>query len=118
MYLVDEDYIENAELDMGIREEREQSLVPEVCPQCDEPLQPHFSVCPNCRMTFSPRAEQIKDEVESKKVEGALEASSEEMTDARAFIEEIDDPEFIEKLITYAQSADADTVDEADPSSM
>lgn len=114
-HLVDDDYIENAELDMGIRDEREESLTPEVCPQCSEPLQPHFDVCPNCRMTFSPKAEQITDDVQSRQAERALSAADEqERDDVRALMDALDDPKVLDQLVTLVDELDADSLDEVD----
>lgn len=114
-HLVDEDHIENAELDMGVRDEREESLTPATCPRCSEPLEPHYKSCPSCQMVFSPTAETVKEEVESTKAEGALAATDpQRQQDIETFINELDDPEALDQLIALAESLDADSLEAAD----
>jgi integrase/recombinase XerD len=113
-HLVDEDYIENAELDMGIRDEREESLTPEVCPQCSEPLQPHYDVCPNCHMTFSPKAEQLKDDANERKAAGALDAADPETKEkVHTLIKTLDDPEKLNQLYAVVEGLDAESIEDA-----
>jgi len=78
---VDDDHIENAELDMGIQDEKEQSLTPSQCPTCNEPLQPSWSVCPNCEAVFGPGAQRVKDEMTDSATQDALEAHTERETE-------------------------------------
>lgn len=116
-HLVDEDYIENAELDMGIREQREESLTPEVCPTCDRPLNPDYEYCPSCGMTFSPKAEQIKDDANERKAQAALEATDEETKEkVRIFMDKLDDPEALNQLSAIVEELGADSIKDADES--
>jgi site-specific recombinase XerD len=98
-HLVDEDHIENAELDMGIRQERDESLTPSECPRCDESLEPHYNRCPSCRMVFSPTAEVIKEGIESKKVEREISAEDEQTReDVRKLAVKLDNPEMLDLI--------------------
>lgn len=113
-HLVDEDYIENAELDAGIRDEKTESLTPATCPQCDEPLEPHYDVCPSCRMVFSPKADTARDEAESQIAEHALTATeTEEQEAVREVMEKLDDPEVIGQIARLLEERDVDSVSEA-----
>ena len=113
-HLVDEDYIENAEIDMDIRDEREQSLTPAKCPQCDEPLEPHYRQCPSCTMVFSPKVETVREQADAAKADEALEATSEQsQADAKTIMELLDDPEVIGQLARALEERDADSVADA-----
>lgn len=113
-HLVDEDYIENAELDTGIRTERNESLTPATCPRCDEPLEPHYDVCPSCRMIFSPKADTAREEAESQIAEEALQATDErEQKQAKELMEMLDDPEVIGQLARALEEHDAESFDDA-----
>ncbi|TKX52601.1 hypothetical protein EXE42_15925 [Halorubrum sp. SP3] len=113
-HLVDEDYIENAELDVGIRDEREESLTPATCPQCDEPLEPHYDVCPSCRMVFSPKADTARDEAESQIAEGALHATDERaQKEVQELMDVLDDPEVIGQLARALEELGGDSFEDA-----
>jgi len=81
-HLVDDDYIENAEMDMGLRDERQESLTPPQCVQCDEPLEPSWSICPNCEYVYGPDAQKAQQEIEDISVQAMREAETEEEADA------------------------------------
>mgnify|MGYP000090653484 CR=1 FL=1 len=113
-HLVDEDYIENAEIDMGISDERNESLTPAKCPQCDEPLEPHYRQCPACPMVFSPKVESVREQADTTKADEALEATSPQaQADAETVMELLDDPEVIGQLARALEERDADSVSDA-----
>ena len=112
-HLVDEDYIKSAEVDMDLRDETERSSTPECCPQCDEPLQSHYDLCPSCGMVFSPQVEAIRQEIEGDKTEGALEATPDDREAAEAVLDVLDDPELIRQIADAVRELDASSVEEA-----
>jgi len=117
-HLVDEDYIENAEIDMDIRDEREESLTPAKCPQCDEPLQPHYRQCPSCTMVFSPQVETARDEANSTIADAALEATTDQSKNAvEQLMDELDNPETIGHLARALEEREADSLEDAVDSS-
>lgn len=104
-HLVDDDHIENAEQDMGLREQREETLTPTTCPVCDEPLEPHYSVCPNGCVTFSPDAKNIVNEIDERETQGALHATSErEKQDLKVLMDLLDDPDVLNQLIALSNA--------------
>jgi hypothetical protein len=108
-HLVDEDHIESAELDMGITDGREESLTPPQCLTCDEPLQPSWSVCPNCERVYGPDAQAIKDEVQQDTTQDALDAIDErEREDLQELNAILRDPTVINQLVALANAADSD----------
>jgi integrase/recombinase XerD len=108
-HLVDEDHIENAELDMGIREEREESLTPSTCEVCNEPLEPSWSVCPNCEAVYGPDAKSVQDEIEDRKTETAFEVDPEHREVVERFMAMLDDPAILNELVQSAEDADEPT---------
>lgn len=114
-HLVDDDYIENAELDMGIRDERDESLTPSQCFTCNEPLQPSHTYCPNCGRAYGPDAEQLDDEIETTTTEAAFHADDEaEKAAVRQFIDGLkENPELKNQLLAAVEESDADSLEEA-----
>lgn len=116
-HLVDDDYIANAELDMGIKDEREESLTPATCFTCNEPLQPSMTFCPNCGRQYAPDGNNIEDEIQSTKAEGALQATDPQMQESvETVLEKVDDPAVLNQLIELAESLDVDSLAEASDS--
>jgi site-specific recombinase XerD len=110
-HLVDEDYIENAELDMGIREEREESLTPPQCFTCNEPLDPSNNFCPNCGHTYSPQAAELEEDVESAKAEGALAATdAETQQNVQILMDLLEDDEKLRQLQALYEESDAESL--------
>lgn len=111
-HLVDDDHIENAELDMGIQDEKEQSLTPSQCPTCNEPLQPSWSVCPNCEQIIGPDAQRVADEVKDSATQDALEAHTErEKEDLQDLLSILRDGDTLNQLVALSNSLS----DEDDP---
>lgn len=111
-HLVDDDHIENAELDMGVRDEKEQSLTPAQCPTCNEPLQPSWSVCPNCEAVFGPDAQRVKDETTETATQDALNAHTErEKEDLQDLLSLLRDSDQLNQLVALSNALS----DEDDP---
>ncbi len=116
-HLVDDDYIESAEVATGLKEEREESLTPTQCFTCQEPLQSSWSACPNCGRVYGPDAADIEDEAQAITAEGALQATSAEEKEAmRAMVEIMQDEENLAQFRALLDRADADSVREFSPS--
>lgn len=101
-HLTDEDYIQDAEEKVGIREpEKDNPLTPNVCNQCGEPLEGEWEACPYCGMIYSPAAQQTKEKMEDTLWEGKAEAGpdteeSEGVDELRRLLKE--KPELLEEL--------------------
>lgn len=64
-HLSDDDRRENIEVQSGYKEpEEEGTIVPPVCPTCDEPLPDGAKACPSCGTVFTPDAHQAQEEIE------------------------------------------------------
>jgi len=64
-HLTDEDYIEDAEVAVGIREAEEgTSLSPDIC-HCGEPLPNDAKACQRCGTVFTPDAQAAQETIES-----------------------------------------------------
>jgi len=113
-HLVDEDHIENAELDMGIRDQREESLTPAQCFTCEEPLEPSWSACPNCGRQYGPDAANVSDTIENRKGEGALAATDEQtQRDVQTVMSVLDDEQKMAQLVALVNRLDADDPEDA-----
>jgi len=112
-HLVDEDHIENAELDMGIRDKREESLTPSTCEVCNEPLEPSWSVCPNCEAVYGPDAKRMQEEIESRKAEGVLAAVTDrQQENVQLLLDLLEDEDFETQLRAAADRLDVESLDE------
>jgi integrase/recombinase XerD len=101
-HLTDEDYIQDAEEDFGIREPEEESpLTPPVCDQCGEPLEGDWEACPYCGMNYSPASQQTKEQIQDSMWEEKSEAETGSKTEdsvdeLRELLKE--KPEILEEL--------------------
>lgn len=65
-HLSDDDAVEHADAKFEGREpEQESPLTPEVCPTCEEILEPDAKACSHCGAMFSPDAQAVKERVEA-----------------------------------------------------
>lgn len=102
-HLTDEDYIQDAEEEFGIREpEQENPLTPPVCNQCGEPLDGDWEACPYCGMNYSPASQQTKEQIQEDIYEdkGDTEPDSREseaVDDLRELLKE--NPELVQDLL-------------------
>lgn len=84
-------------------EESDQSLTPETCPTCNEPLPPNAKACPYCGMVFTPDAVAAQDAMQEKVRETKEEAETlGEYKDADKIAQALeDDPKFASQLMDY-----------------
>lgn len=117
-HLVDDDYIEDAEFNMGIRDEKEASLTPSVCFTCNEPLKPSMKYCPNCGQQYGPEADDLEGEIETLTTEAAFDATTADRKQVvKTFIDGLkNDPELKNQLLALMDDVDADSVEDADGS--
>lgn len=103
-HLVDEDHIENAEIDMELREEREETLALSTCPQCDRAVEQSWSVCPKCEFILTPDAQEVSQEINRRSTQGAIRVDDPEKRDiVQSFVEIMDDPNMVD---AFAQALD------------
>lgn len=102
-HLTDEDYIEDAEVQFGIREpEEENPLTPPVCDGCGEPLDGDWKSCPYCGLTYSPDAREVEEEVQEDMKQSYKETDpeDEETQEKVDTVDELlDDPEVKQLLL-------------------
>ncbi len=66
-HLTDDDYIQDAEEKVGIREpDKESPLTPSVCDRCGEPLDGDWKSCPYCEYVYTPDAHDVQKQMDSK----------------------------------------------------
>jgi len=112
-HLVDDDYIESAEVATGIQEEHEESLTPATCFTCNEPLQPSWSACPNCGRVYGPGANDVHEEVEQVKTEAGLKTmDSEERAAVQTIVERLDD-DAINQLRAAIDRSDVNSIEDS-----
>lgn len=82
-HLSDDDYIKNAEIAMGIREEDEEGTAhtPEACPTCGEALSRGAKACPGCGAVFTPDAMAAQDVLNDLSLKSMREAKDDEEAD-------------------------------------
>jgi integrase/recombinase XerD len=101
-HLVDEDHIENAEIDMELRDDREETLAPATCPQCSRAVEQSWSICPRCEFILTPDAQEVSKEINRRSTQGAIRVEDDDKRDiVRTFVDMIDDPD---KLDAFAQA--------------
>lgn len=108
-HLVDDDYIESAEVTMNITDSHEESLTPPQCFTCDEPLEPSWSVCPECERRYGPDVQSLDEEIQERTTEGALDATTDtQKEDMKELLDILDDPEVINQLVALGRELDDD----------
>lgn len=81
-HLSDDDVIESTERAMGIRDEEEEPespLTPEVCDRCGEVIEKDDArFCPSCGTSFTPDAEEDRDEAQEQAEEKVVEVETDQ----------------------------------------
>jgi len=96
-HLFDADYIEKAEVALGVRDEDDgpKSFTPDICPTCGELLEEHWRRCPSCDEVFGPSedfAEQLDEARDRARDEGMSSLDPDTVAVAQAISEAGADP--------------------------